>query len=179
MASRAKRMRGKLLRTAAISAAGILALGWASGWLAKSGFRNDWYAPLKKPAFQPPAWAFPLAWTTLYALMGIALALLVDQPDTPERRRALVLFAVQLILNLAWSPVFFGAGAIDAGLLVILALDVLVALTIISFWRVRPLAGALLLPYLAWLCLATVLNLETGRLNPGADRYPLGITGVR
>ena len=73
---------------------------------------------------------------------------------------------------------FFGQGMIDAGFLIIAAMDVAVTMTIIIFWRIRPLAGALLIPYLAWLCVATALNHETGRLNPGADTAPLGITGA-
>jgi tryptophan-rich sensory protein len=89
-----------------------------------------------------------------------------------------LLFFAQLALNFLWSPVFFGAGAIDWAFVIILAMDVLVTMTIIASWKVRPLAGALLIPYLAWLCLATALNHETGRLNPGADTAPLGLTGA-
>ena len=86
---------------------------------------------------------------------------------------------MQLVLNFAWSPIFFGAHRIELALVTILLTSALVTATIVSFWRVRPLAGALLLPYLAWLCLATALNHETGRLNPGADSHPLGLTGAR
>ena len=117
-------------------------------------------------------------WATLYTMMGIALAAILDAPESKSRSRSLILFFVQLALNFAWSPIFFGGGMIDVAFLVILAIDVLVIMTIIAFWKVRPLAGALLLPYLAWLCVATALNLETGRLNPGADRAPLGMTGA-
>ncbi|RST30607.1 tryptophan-rich sensory protein [Sphingomonas ginkgonis] len=167
-----------LLRTALVTVPAIVVLGFLSGWLSNSGFGNGWYEPLVKPSFQPPAIAFPIVWTTLYVLMGISLAIVLTLPPSAERRRGLALFAAQLVLNLAWSPIFFGAGAIDWGLLVILAMDVLVTATIVSFVRLRPLAGLLLLPYLAWLCLATALNHETGRLNPGADRAPLGLTGA-
>ena len=72
----------------------------------------------------------------------------------------------------------YESGMIDVGLLVILGMNVVVTMTIIAFWRIRPLAGALLIPYLAWLCIATALNHETGRLNPGADKAPLGLTGA-
>jgi tryptophan-rich sensory protein len=156
----------------------IVLAGAAIGYLSNSGFANDWYAPLEKPGFQPPAWAFGLTWTILYTAMGIALALVLAARRSTPRRRGLVLFFVQLALNYAWSPTFFGAGAIDWAWLIIMTMNVLVTMTIISFWRVKPLAGALLLPYLAWLCLATALNWETGRLNPGADQAPLGITGA-
>ena len=156
----------------------IVIVGSLMGYLSNSGFENDWYAGLNKPDFQPPSWAFGVTWTILYTMMGAALTIVLVSPASGARDRALVLFFVQLLLNYLWSPVFFGAGAIDWALLIILAMDVLVAATIIAFWRVKPLAGLLLLPYLAWLCLATALNYETGRLNPGADRAPLGITGA-
>lgn len=164
-------------KLALVTAPLIVLLGTLSGYLSQSGFENDWYAPLDKPGYQPPSWAFGVTWTILYALMGIALALVVTARSSVARSRGLVLFFVQLALNFSWSPIFFGGGMIDIGFLVIVALVVLVAVTLVTFWRVKPLAGLLLLPYLAWLCLATALNFETGRLNPGADRVPLGITG--
>ena len=155
----------------------IVIVGGLMGIVSNSGVGNDWYAPLTKPSFQPPGWAFGVVWTTLYTMMGIALATILNAPKSAERSRGLTLFAVQLALNFAWSPIFFGGGMIDVALLVMLAMNVLVTATIISLWKVRPLAGALLIPYLLWLCLATALNHETGRLNPGADRAPLGLIG--
>ena len=165
-------------KIALVAAPAIVVVGSLIGYLSNSGFSNDWYQPLQKPSFQPPSWAFGAVWTTLYALMGVALALVATARPSKERSLALTLFFAQLALNFIWSPVFFGLGAIDWGMVVILLMTVLVAATIAAFWRVRPLAGLLLLPYLAWLCLATALNYETGRLNPGADRAPLGITGA-
>ena len=165
------------MKVALVTVPVIIALGSLSGCLSNSGFGNGWYDPLEKPSFQPPGWAFGVVWTTLYALMGVALAMVLRAPASRERSLGLVLFVVQLVLNLGWSPIFFGGGMIDVAFLVILAMNVLVTATIIAFWQVKPLAGMLLLPYLAWLCLATALNHETGRLNPGADRAPLGITG--
>ena len=156
----------------------IVIAGSLIGYLSNSGEANAWYAALERPSFQPPGWAFGVAWTTLYTMMGIALAVILDAPRTRQRSVALALFAAQLALNFAWSPVFFGKGMIDVGLLVILAINVLVTMTIIAFWKIRPLAAALLIPYLAWLCVAVALNHETGRLNPGADTAPLGITGA-
>ena len=165
-------------RIALIAVPLIVVAGSAIGLLSNSGNENAWYAPLAKPSFQPPGWAFGAVWTILYALMGIALALVVAAPPSPRRTRGLWLFAIQLAINFAWSSVLFGQGMIDAGFLIIAAMDVLVTMTIIVFWRIRPLAGALLIPYLAWLCVATALNHETGRLNPRADTAPLGITGA-
>ena len=164
-------------KIALVTVPAIVLAGSAIGWLANSGFSNNWYAPLAKPSIQPPGWAFGVVWTTLYTFMGIAVALLLVEPPSRQRRLALGLFAVQLVLNFLWSPVFFGAGYIDWSFLIILALDVLVTATIIAAWPLNRVAALLLVPYLAWLCLATVLNHETGRLNPGADQAPLGITG--
>ena len=164
-------------KKAAITVPAIVIVGFLMGIVANSGFANGWYANLVTPSFQPPGWAFGVVWTTLYSMMGIALAVVLDAPKSPQRSTALTLFAIQLIGNFAWSPIFFGAHAIDMALIVIVVTALLVAATIMRFWGVRPLAGALLLPYLAWLCLATALNYETGRLNPGANSHPLGLTG--
>lgn len=168
----------KWWRIALVTVPLIVIAGSAVGLLSNSGLGNGWYAPLARPSFQPPGWAFGVVWTALYSMMGVALALVISAAPSPRRTRALWLFAVQLALNFAWSPVFFGGGMIDVGLLILFALDVLVTMTIIAFWRVQPLAGVLLIPYLLWLCIATALNHETGRLNPGADKAPLGLTGV-
>ena len=165
-------------RKALVTVPAIVITGSLIGFLSNSGEANAWYAALERPSFQPPGWAFGAAWTTLYTMMSLALAVILDSPKTRQRRVALALFGAQLALNFAWSPIFFGYGMIDVGLLVILAINVLVTMTIIAFWKIRPLAGALLIPYLAWLCVAAALNHETGRLNPGADTAPLGITGA-
>jgi tryptophan-rich sensory protein len=124
----------------------------------------------------PPGWVFGVAWTILYALMGVSLAMVIAAADSDLRRRAILFFTAQLSLNLAWSPVFFGAGAVDWAFLIVLAMAALLIVTIALFWRVKRVAALLLLPYLAWLCLATALTYEIGRLNPGADQAPLGIT---
>lgn len=163
-------MAGKTLgRRLLVTVPVILLLGIASGWVAGSGENNFWYAALAKPGFVPPGWVFPVAWTTLYILMGVALALVLDAPDSPKRGLAIGLFAVQFLLNLAWSPLFFALHEVRIALAVVIAMAVIVAITILSFRRIRPLAGWLLLPYLVWLCLATALNWEIARLNPHAE----------
>ncbi len=156
----------------------IVGIGTLVGYLSNSGYSNQWFANLAKPAFIPPGWAFGVVWTTLYTLMGIALAMILAEPDSMQRRTALTLFGVQLGLNYGWSPFFFGGRMIDAALVIIVLMLLATASTANLFRRLRPVAGWLLLPYLLWLCLATALNYETGRLNPGADAAPLGITGA-
>lgn len=155
----------------------IVALGSLSGYLSNSGYSNAWFTALDKPAFMPPGWMFGAAWTALYALMGLALALVWASPPSRERTMAVRLFLVQLMVNFAWSPIFFGARMIEVGLLTILVMFALVALTAWRFGRIRALAGWLLVPYLAWLCLAAALNFEIGRVNTGADAMPLGLFG--
>lgn len=146
----------------------IVILGSASGWLANSGYGNAWFDALDKPFFMPPGWVFGFAWTVLYVLLGLALALILAQPPSDRRRKALILFFAQLVLNYAWSPIFFAAHAIQPALIVIVVMTALAAMAAGEFWRIRPLAGALMLPYLAWLCFAAALTAAIGRLNPGA-----------
>jgi tryptophan-rich sensory protein len=163
---------------ALIAIPAIVLVGFAMGWVSNSGMDNGWYSALAMPSFQPPSWLFGVMWTALYALMGLALAMIWNEPPSRAKQAALILFFAQLALNYAWSPLFFGARMIDAALILLIAILLLSLATAVSFRRIRPVAGWLLLPYLLWLCLATALNYETGRLNPGADAAPLGITGA-
>lgn len=163
---------------AAIAIPAIVLGGMAMGWLSNSGMDNSWYVDLEKPGFQPPSWMFGAVWAALYAFMGLALAIVWNEPKSDERDSAIRLFFVQLALNYAWSPVFFGARMIEIGLVLLAAILVAALFTAKSFKRIRSVAGWLLLPYLLWLCLAITLNYETGRLNPGADAAPLGLIGA-
>ena len=178
MTSSAHNDRG-LWRKALITVPVIVLFGSLMGIVSNSGFDNAWYAALLKPAFQPPGWAFGAVWTALYTMMGIALAAILNEPRSDRRRDALWLFGGQLLINFAWSPVFFKLHMVDVALVVILIMLMLATVTANLFRRLCPVAGWLMVPYLAWLCLATALNYETGKLNPGADAAPLGITGVR
>lgn len=146
----------------------VVALGFLSGLTGSAG-DNPWSASLQKPALYPPAIIFPIVWTILYALMGLALAIVVAARGAKGRGVAIVAFIVQLLLNLAWSPLFFTAHQITLALGVILILDVAVLLTILLFAGVRGLAAWLMVPYFAWLLFATYLNFEIHRLNPEAD----------
>ena len=169
--------RRDFIKIAMITIPAIVILGWLMGVVSDSGNGNGWYDGLAKPSFQPPGWAFGVVWTALYIMLGLAVAMILAEPPLPQRRTALTLFFVQLALNFAWSPIFFGAQMIEVGLVVILAMLLIATASANLFRRIRPVAGWLMIPYLAWLCLATALNYETGRLNRGADSAPLGIIG--
>jgi len=157
-----------------ITVPAIVLLGSATGWVSNSGFGNDWFDQLIKPSFMPPGWLFGVAWTTLYSLLGFALALILAEPPSPRRRNALILFLVQLVLNFAWSPIFFAGHDIRLALLTIGLMALLAAMTAGQFRRIRPLAGWLMLPYLAWLCFAVALTAAIDNLNPGAGTPLLG-----
>jgi tryptophan-rich sensory protein len=142
--------------------AGSLALVFvvaAVGGLATASGLRDWYDGLDKAPWNPPGWVFGPAWTVLYVLMAVA-AWLVAREGLDERavRVALGLYLAQLALNLAWSWLFFGARAPGWALLDIVLLCVLVAATVVAFWRVDTTAAWLLVPYVAWILFATSLN---------------------
>ncbi|MFC7081223.1 TspO/MBR family protein [Halorussus caseinilyticus] len=124
-----------------------------------------WYPTLAKPAFTPPSWVFGPVWTTLYLLMGVALYLVWQSDRGRLRRVALGVFGVQLVLNAAWTMVFFGAQAILGGLVVILALLATILATMAAFARIDRRAVALLVPYLLWVGFATALNAAIWQLN--------------
>ena len=123
-----------------------------------------WFRGLDTPWFYPPEIAFPIVWTLLFTLLGIALWL-VWRSDAAGRQLALGLFALQMVFNVAWTPAFFGAENLLFGLGVIVVLWLLIVATIAVFRRVDRRAAALLVPYLLWVSFATVLNFELWRLN--------------
>jgi tryptophan-rich sensory protein len=125
-----------------------------------------WYASLQKPGFTPPNWAFPVAWTLLYAMMAYALWRILSLPENrPGRSAAIVAFFVQLVLNGLWSFAFFGGQSPIAGLVVIAALIVAILATMHAFWPLDRIAALLLVPYLAWVAFATALNAAIWSLN--------------
>jgi benzodiazapine receptor len=125
-----------------------------------------WYAGLQKPGFTPPNWAFPVAWTLLYAMMAYALWRILSLPENrPGRRAAILAFFAQLALNGLWSFAFFGGQSPLAGLVVIAALIVAIVATIRAFWRLDRIAGFLLVPYLVWVAYATLLNGTIWQMN--------------
>ncbi|OHC93127.1 MAG: CrtK protein [Sphingomonadales bacterium GWF1_63_6] len=162
-------LRLAYLRWALLTVPVIVVLGFLSGRLANSGYGNRWFDALEKPALMPPGWLFGVAWTILYVLMALALAIVLHARGAKGRGPAIALFLLQLLMNLAWSPLFFRAHQVGSALMLIVALFIVVAITTWLFGRVRRVAGLLLLPYLAWLAFASFLNYEIGRLNPDAE----------
>jgi tryptophan-rich sensory protein len=162
-------LRASIVRWALFTVPLCLGLGFLSVRATGNAEDNPWFVMLDKPAIYPPSIAFPIVWSVLYALMGIALALLASARGARGRGIAVAAFALQLAVNLTWSPVFFVAHRLTLALAIIVVLIVLVAVTIALAWRVRRSAAALLLPYLAWICFASLLNLQLLQLNPGAD----------
>lgn len=142
-----------------------LAVG-AVGSLATTPKIPTWYAGLAKPAWTPPDAVFPIAWTTLYVLMAVALWRLWQlHAPSPERRRAILLWFLQLALNAIWSPVFFGMETPGAALVVVIALWLAIAAAIWASARIDRMAAWLLAPYLAWVSYATALNAAIVALN--------------
>jgi benzodiazapine receptor len=162
-------LRASFLRWALFLVPAILLLGFLSGEYAGSSADNPWFAALAKPAIYPPPLTFAIVWSILYALMGLALALVCSAWGARYRQPAILAFALQLALNLAWSPFFFAEHQITLALVILVALDAAALLTVVLFWKVRRLAGLLLLPYLAWILFATLLNWQFLALNPEAD----------
>ncbi|MDH4094110.1 MAG: tryptophan-rich sensory protein [Betaproteobacteria bacterium] len=138
----------------------VSALG---GWATASSV-GTWYQGLAKPAFNPPDWVFAPVWSALYLMIAVA-GWRAWRRGGGEARRALVVYAVQLALNLSWSFVFFGARLIGPALLVIAALLAAIAANAALFWRLDRWAGALLVPYAAWVSFAALLNAALWRLN--------------
>lgn len=125
-----------------------------------------WYAGLTKPSFNPPSWIFAPVWTTLYAMMGLAAWLVYAKGwKRPEIRKALSVFAVQLLLNALWSIVFFGAHQIFAAAVVIILLWAAILWTILLFRKISKAAAYLLVPYIVWVSFASVLNVSLYVLN--------------
>jgi len=127
---------------------------------------KEWYRGLKKPSWNPPDWAFGPIWTILYILMGISAWLVWEEGGVEAQLIPLSIFALQLILNVVWSAVFFYKRRIFGGLIEVLLLWAAILATIIAFWGPSVVAAVLLLPYIAWVSIASYLNYTIWRLNP-------------
>ena len=161
-------LRASFVRWALFLVPAVMLLGFLSGRFGGQA-QDPWFLALEKPAIFPPPAIFGVVWPILYVLMGFAAATICAAWGSRYRLPAILAFVLQLLVNLAWTPVFFGEHEMTFALYVIIALDVAVVVTIMLFWKVRSAAAWLLLPYLAWILFATVLNYELLRLNPEAD----------
>ncbi|MEV7728626.1 TspO/MBR family protein [Streptomyces sp. NPDC087917] len=139
---------------------GVAALGALA-----SADAGDVYGALDRPAWAPPAWLFGPVWTVLYATIGVAAWLVWRHSDRQRVRRALTWWSVQLVLNLAWTPLFFAARQYGLALLDIVLLLAALGTTMFRFRRLSPAAALLLVPYLLWVAFATALNASIWQLN--------------
>lgn len=165
-------LRMSFLRWAVVTVPAVILLGFLSGSAVPVGSENAWYASLTKPAATPPDWAFPVAWTTLYTLMGLALAMILHARGARGRGAAIALFAVALLLNLVWTPVFFGAHKVTLAWMLIVAMLASGVAATLAFGRIRRAAAWALVPCLVWISYAGVLTWRIDRLNPGAELAP-------
>jgi len=158
---------GRSLLVLTVSLVICLGAGWAGSLLTRPAVLSDWYEQLAKPAWTPSGWLIASVWRTLFALMGLSLWMVwMQRSASPRRTRpALVLFAVQLLLNVAWSYFFFALKRPGAALIEICVLWIAILATIVACWRVRPAPAVLMLPYLAWVGFAAFLNGAIWRLN--------------
>lgn len=168
IASRAQ-LRLSFMRWALFIVPTIMFLGFISGQVSDSGNENTWYQLLEKPSFQPPGYIFGIAWTILYCMIGFAFALIISARGAKLQILGISFFLIQFVLNLAWSPIFFGQHQVTTALYLIVIIWLFVAATIYIFAKIRPLAAWLLVPYILWLTFAAALNFEIDRLNPDAE----------
>ncbi len=117
-----------------------------------------WYASLNRPSFSPPNWVFGPVWTTLYVLLGFSFFLIWKESPSKGRNSAIIVFSIQLLLNFAWSFIFFYFNSIGAALLEIILLWISIIAMIYLFYKIKPLAAYLNIPYLLWVSFATILN---------------------
>jgi len=141
-----------------------LSLGAIAGMFTSQSV-PEWYATLNRPSFNPPNWIFGPVWTTLYILMGISFFLIWKQEVSKERNRAVLIFLLQLLLNFAWSFIFFYFNMIGLALVEIILLWISIVLMLVVFYKIKPLTSYINIPYLLWVTFATVLNASYYILN--------------
>ncbi len=162
----AGQLRWGVARSALVLVPLLVLLGGLSARVAGSTEANPWFMALVMPDIYPPGVVFGVVWPILYILSGIALALVWNARGARLRGTAIALFVLQFAANLAWSPLFFRYRQIEDAFWLIVALMVLAVLTTLCFATVRRMAAVLLLPYLAWLAFAALLNWRIHELNP-------------
>ncbi|QFT78302.1 TspO/MBR family protein [Erythrobacter sp. THAF29] len=157
-------LRASFLRWSLFLVPLIVLLGFLAGQLGSP--QTAWFQGLVKPSIFPPPAAFGIVWGILYVMIGFALALVASAWGARGRELAIILFALHFAGNLAWTPVFFGMQDMTGGLYILVYVTLSLLVVIWAFWRVRRLAAMLLLPYLAWVAFATVLNYQFIAENP-------------
>ena len=135
---------------------GVAAVG---GWITQTSV-NDWYQTLIKPSMNPPDWVFAPTWITLYVMMAVAGWRVWLRPENSLRRMAMVAFAIQLMLNLIWSFIFFGAKSPGFAAIEIVLLWISILITLLLFWRIDRFAGWMMCPYVLWVSFAIYLNIS-------------------
>lgn len=168
-------LRAAFLRWALVLVPGVGLLGFLSGRIGGDA-TSPWFQSLAKPGIFPPPAAFGIVWPILFALIALALAVLVTARGARGRGAAIVAWVVQFALILGWSPLFFGAHQITAALWLLVAIDLAALVAVWLAWKVRPLAAVLMLPFLAWVLFAAALNYQFLALNPDADGQ--GVSGA-
>ena len=162
-------LRMSFIRWALVTVPAIVGIGTLMSVLSNSGYSNNWFLALDRPALVPPGWVFGVVWTSLYILIALAFAMVLNARGARYRGAAIAAFLIQLIANFAWSPLFFSLHKIGTALGLILFILVAAAATTWLFARVRATAAWLMLPYLAWLCFAAYLNWDILNRNPNAE----------
>ena len=141
-----------------------LSLGAIAGMFTSQSV-PEWYATLNRPSFNPPNWIFGPVWTTIYILMGISFFLIWKQEASKVRNRAILIFLLQLLLNFAWSFIFFYFNMIGLALVEIILLWISIVMMLVVFYKIKPIASYINIPYLLWVTFATVLNASYYILN--------------
>ena len=162
-------LRMSFIRWALVTIPATLFVGFLSGQASNSGYGNRWFDALIKPELLPPGWVFPVVWSVLYILLGLVLAMLLHARGARNRGLALGLFLGQLVLNFLWAPLFFGAHQVSLALILIL---IILALSIAATFAIAPIrkqAAWMMVPYMVWLSLASLLTLQIDRMNPDAE----------
>lgn len=167
-------LRASFLRWALFLVPLVMLIGFAAGQL--GGPDTPWFAGLNKPAIYPPPMVFGIVWTILFVMIGCALAMVASAWGAMGRGLALIAFAVHFLPTQGWTAVFFGLQDMTSGLIVLGYGVVSLGVALALIWRVRRKAGLLLLPYLAWLCFASLLNYQFIAANP--DGGPKSMSGA-
>lgn len=165
----ADQLRMSYVRWALVTVPATVFVGNVMGYLSNSGYSNRWFTAMDLPAIVPPGWVFGVVWTLLYIMLGLALAMILHARGAKGRGVALTLFFAQLLLNFGWSPLFFGMHQVTGALVLIVTILALAIATTFAFAPIRKAAAWLMVPYLVWLSLASILNYQIDARNPDAE----------